>query len=236
MTINWSDQRALILAPHPDDEVIGCGGLISRIAEAGGQVHVMYLTIGENVSHASPGFSTRAENLHEIDQVAAHLRITSWHVALPGIRQLTLDHVPRRTLTAVIEDATPISLTTLKPTLIAFPHPTSYNQDHQAVAEAAVTALRPSDRRKRPHPAIVLAFEEAADQWRLTSTPPPAFYVELETRHLNAKLEAMDLYASQRRDHPHTRSDETLRSLAVLRGMQCGVTAAEAFECVQLMA
>ncbi|TKK90354.1 hypothetical protein FDA94_04930 [Herbidospora galbida] len=50
MTINWADQRTLILAPHPDDEVIGCGGLISRISEAGGQGHVMYLTIGADGS------------------------------------------------------------------------------------------------------------------------------------------------------------------------------------------
>ncbi|WP_062431598.1 PIG-L deacetylase family protein [Herbidospora daliensis] len=236
MTIDWKDQRALILAPHPDDEVIGCGGLISRITEAGGQTHVMYLTIGADVSQAVAGFSTRAENLKEIDQVAARLGITSWHVALPEVAQLTLDRLPRKTLTTVIENVTPISLTTLKPTLIAFPHPTSYNQDHQAIAEAAITALRPSDYRTRPHPSIVLAYEQPADQWRLTPTTPPAFYVELQTRHLNAKLEAMNLYTSQRRDHPHTRSNETLRSLAILRGVQCGAEAAEAFECIRLMA
>ncbi|WP_066369472.1 PIG-L deacetylase family protein [Herbidospora mongoliensis] len=233
MTINWSDQRALILAPHPDDEVIGCGGLISRISEAGGQVHVLYVTIGAHVSHPKAGFSTRAENLEEIGKVAAHLGITSWHVALPEVAQLTLDQLPRRTLTTVIENATPISLATLKPTLIAFPHPTSYNQDHQAVAEAAITALRPSDRRKRPHPTLVLAYEQAADQWRLTPCSPPTFFIELAPQHLSAKLTAMDLYASQRREHPHTRSDETLRSLAVLRGTQCGAAAAEAYECVR---
>ncbi|MER6171377.1 PIG-L family deacetylase [Streptosporangium sp. NPDC001681] len=235
MTINWADQRALILAPHPDDEVIGCGGLISRISEAGGEAHVLYVTIGANVQQAAAGFSTEAENREEIEKVAAHLGITSWHVALPEAAQLTLDQVQRLELSRVIEDTTPISLTRLCPTLIAFPHPTSYNQDHQAVAEAAITALRPSDRRKRPHPSLVLAYEQAADQWRMTPTAPPNFYVTLQPRHVDAKVTAMDLYSSQRREHPHTRSDETLRSLATLRGMQCGAEAAEAYECMRLM-
>ncbi|MEU7988887.1 PIG-L family deacetylase [Streptosporangium canum] len=236
MPINWADQRALILAPHPDDEVIGCGGLISRISEAGGQVHVLYITIGADVPRAAAGFSTAAENHEEITRVAAHLGVTSWHVALPEVAQLTLDQLPRRELTSVIEDTTPISLTTLNPTLIAFPHPTSYNQDHQAVAEASITALRPSDNRRRHHPNLVLAYEQAADQWRITSTAPPTFYLPLELRHVDAKVQAMDLYASQRRDHPHTRSDETLRSLATLRGMQCGAAAAEAYACIRLTA
>lgn len=234
MTINWADQRALILAPHPDDEVIGCGGLISRISEAGGQVHVLYVTIGADVSRAASGFSTAAENHEEIKQVAAHLGITSWHVALPEVAQLTLDQVQRLELSRVIEDATPLSIARLRPTLIAFPDPTSYNQDHQAVAQAAITALRPSDNHKRHHPSLALAYEQPADQWRMTPTAPTNFYSPLKPHHLDAKITAMDLYASQRREHPHTRSNETLRSLATLRGMQCGAPAAEAYACIRL--
>ena len=60
MTVDWSRQRVLVLAPHPDDEVLGCGGLMSRVKDAGGEVYVHFLTVGDTADFSAAGLSTAA--------------------------------------------------------------------------------------------------------------------------------------------------------------------------------
>src|SRR5690606_6738650 len=89
---------------------------------------------------------------------------------------------------------------------------------------------------RRHHPRLVLAYEQAADQWRYDAAPSPNFFVELTKEQVDAKIHAMHLYGTQSHDHPHTRSDETLRSLATLRGMHAGVPYAEAYHMMRWLA
>jgi LmbE family N-acetylglucosaminyl deacetylase len=237
MTIDWSQQRILILAPHPDDETLGCGGLISKAKAAGAEVYVQFLTVGDTADHSERGFSTAVERYAEIKEVADHFRWDDWHIAFPGDEyHLKLDRMPRFELVGAIERHSPLSIDTLRPTLVCAPHRTSYNQDHQAAAEAAHTALRPSNARLRHHPPLVLAYEEAADQWRHEATTPPNLLVDLTERDLAAKVDGMRLYGTQTHDHPHTRSEQTLRSLAVLRGMQGGSALAEGYHVLRWLA
>ncbi|MFC3998280.1 PIG-L deacetylase family protein [Nocardiopsis sediminis] len=237
MTIDWARQRILVLAPHPDDETLGCGGLISKAKAAGAEVYVQFLTVGDTADHSPRGFSTAGERYAEIKEVADHFRWDGWHIAFPGDdHHLRLDRLPRFELVDAIERHSPLSIATLEPTVVLAPHRSSYNQDHQAAAEAAHTALRPSDARRRHHPAIVLTYEEAADLWNSGALPPPGLLVKLAEADLEAKLAAMRLYGTQIHDHPHTRSEPTLRSLAVLRGMQGGVALAEGYHVLRWLA
>jgi LmbE family N-acetylglucosaminyl deacetylase len=237
MTVIWSQQRILIFSPHPDDEILGCGGLIHKAKLAGAEVFVQFLTVGHTTDRSSSVSSTPAERNGEIDQVAQHQKWDGWHIAFPGDEyHLRLDRVPRLDLADMIEQESPLSIAKLRPTTVIAPHRTSYNQDHQAVAEAVHTAMRPSNARLRHHPGLVLAYEEAADQWRYDAAPAPNLLVELTEEDLDSKLTALRLYATQVHQHPHTRSEQTLRSLAVLRGMQAGVPLAEAYHAMRCVA
>ncbi|RCV50771.1 PIG-L deacetylase family protein [Marinitenerispora sediminis] len=230
MTIDWSQQRILILAPHPDDETLGCGGLMSKAKAAGAEVYVQFMTVGDTADSSPKGVSTAAERYGEIKRVAEFYRWDGWEVAFPGDEfHLKLDRLPRFQLANMIERHSALSIAELRPTTLIAPHRTSYNQDHQVTAEAAHTALRPSNAALRHHPALVLAYEEAADQWRLEPAPAPNLLVRLAESHVDDKVAAMRLYGTQIHDHPHTRSELTLRSLAALRGMQGGFSFAEGF-------
>ena len=237
MTFTWSQQRILILSPHPDDEILGCGGLIHKAKAAGAEVFVQFLTVGHTTDRSSSLSTTPEERHLEIKLVAEFQRWDGWHIAFPGDEyHLRLDRIHRLELANMIEQDSPLSISNLKPTVVIAPHRTSYNQDHQAVAEAAHTAMRPSNARLRHHPNLVLAYEEAADQWRYDSAPTPDLLVQLTEEDMDSKLAALRLYATQIHDHPHTRSELTLRSLAVLRGMQAGVPLAEAFHIMRCLA
>ncbi|MFY1690325.1 PIG-L deacetylase family protein [Plantactinospora sp. WMMB782] len=237
MTVTWSQQRILVLAPHPDDEILGCGGLIHKAKIAGAEVFVQFLTVGHTTDRSSSVSTTPEQRNVEIERVADHQKWDDWHIAFPGDEyHLRLDRIPRVELANMIEQRSPLSIAELRPTVVIAPHRTSYNQDHQAVAEAAHTAMRPSNGRVRHHPALVLGYEEAADQWRYDPAPMPNLLVELAEENLESKLEALRLYATQIHEHPHTRSEETLRSLAVLRGMQAGVPLAEGYHIMRNLA
>lgn len=234
MTIDWSNHRVLVVAPHPDDEVIGCGGVISRIKRAGGEVFVQFMTVGDTADFTSAGWSTAAERETEIDQVMRHLDADGHHIAFPGSEHhLRLDSSPRHELISMIERDSPLSLTALAPTAVFIPEWTSYNQDHRVTAEAVITALRPGDATVKPQPSIVLSYEEVADGWTAEPLAPPNVFVTLSEDDLDHKLKALSLYASQVREHPSTRSDFALRSLAAVRGAQSGIPLAEAFHCLR---
>jgi LmbE family N-acetylglucosaminyl deacetylase len=234
MTIDWSGERVLVVAPHPDDEVIGCGGVISRVKRAGGEVHVQFMTVGDTADFSAAGWSTAAERQAEIEQVTSHLGLDSYHVAFPGsAHHLRLDAGPRHELITMIERDSPLSLTALAPTAVFLPHWTSYNQDHRTTAEAVITALRPGDAAVKHQPAIVLAYEEVADGWTAGPLSVPDVFVTLSEADLDHKLKALSLYGSQAREHPSTRSDFALRGLAAVRGAQTGVALAEAFHCLR---
>src|SRR5699024_11081785 len=143
---------------------------------------------------------------------------------------------PRVELTPLTHRASPLPTSAPPPTVVLAPHRTSYNQDHQVTAEAVHTALRPSNARLRHHPRLVLAYEEAADQWRAEPVDPPHLIVELDEKELEAKLHGMELYGSQSHEHPHTPSNPTLRSLAVLRGMHAGVAFGEGYHVLRWQA
>lgn len=234
--IEWADQRLLVIAPHPDDELLGCGALINRVKRSGGQVFVLFLTVGDTRDYSAAGHSTMGEREREIDDVVKLLGIDGHHLALPGEEyHLRLDALPRQRLIDVIERDGPLSIAEVRPTVVAIPDLTSYNQDHRAVADAAVTALRPGPADDRHQPAAVLMYEEVADGWSAEAVPPRDFHVAVDPVDLDRKIEGLRRYASQWRAHPHTRSEKALRALAAVRGVQCGADLAEAFHCLRFV-
>ncbi|MBI2594197.1 PIG-L family deacetylase [Candidatus Curtissbacteria bacterium] len=220
----------LVLAPHPDDEVIGCGGLIAKIKNSGGKVFVLYLTVGETRDFTKKGLSTIPERQKEIETVAKFLKFDGWDIAFVGNdHHLRLDLLGQKALMDVIERDSEVAIEKVKPTMITFPSPVSYNQDHRIAALAVHASLRPASRNLKHFVPTVIAYESPADFWNLESQEIN-FWVSLSSKDLSTKLTALKLYRSQIRPDPNPRSEVLLKTLAVLRGSQIGVEFAEGYK------
>ncbi|MBW3604814.1 MAG: PIG-L family deacetylase, partial [Actinobacteria bacterium] len=195
---------------------------------------VNFVTLGDTQDRSDRGLSTTSERMTEIERVAGVLKYDEWDIALPGAEyHLRLDAMPGVDLIAALERGSRLSLEAVEPTVVLLPSPLSYNQDHRAVAEAALTALRPMATADREPVEVVAIFEEVADQWTPHPEVAPNLFVSLERHDVDAKLAAMRAYASQVRPHPHTRSLEALENMAVVRGAHSGLGFAEAYRCVR---
>ena len=223
-------QKLLVVAPHPDDEVVGCGGLIKKIKDGGGRVYVLFLTVGDTRDFSKRGLSTGKERQREIEKVAKFLKFDNYHLVYPGNDyHLRLDLWGQKALMDTIERESPVSIEKVKPTIVVFPQPASYNQDHRVAALATQASLRPAPRVDKHFVPYVLSYEEPADRWTMEARGEVNFFVELTKRELEVKISALKLYKSQLRRAPNLRSGEVIRSLAILRGAQFGTDFAEGY-------
>lgn len=212
--------RALILAPHPDDEVLGCGGTIARIVAEGGQVDVAIVTRGR-----PPRFDEAQADRVRAEAEQAHRRLGVARSHFLDLPAAELDVIPRADLNhaigAVVE--------AVRPDALFVPFLGDVHIDHQLVFEAALVAARP---RGGDYPRCVLAYETVSEtNWSAPTLSPtfqPNIFVDISD-HLETKLAAFALFASQCRPAPDERSLETLRALAVIRGSTVTLPAAEAF-------
>ena len=228
--MDFKKQRLLVIAPHPDDEVIGCGGLIAKIKDAGGQVYVLFLTVGDTRDFTKEGLSTAKERIAEIETVAKFLKYDNWDLAFEGNdNHLRLDTLGQKALMDVIERDSKVAIEKVKPTIIAFTSLQSYNQDHRIAAFSAHASARPQPKGAKHFVETVISYEEPADGWTPMKNPDPNFFVELSEDNLAAKENAISLYKSQTRSAPSVRSKETIRALSRLRGSQCGAGLAEGY-------
>jgi len=217
---------ALILAPHADDEVLGCAGLAARLRKRGASVHVHYLAVDGFHHYGLEHETTYAERVVEVEAVAA-LMDWSWEIAY-GDQDLIerLDTLARRDLVDRFEAA----LDERRPDLLLLPSGADYDQDHVRVFETAFAAARPMPlaigKWLTPH---VLSYEAPKLGWAAAPLPRTAAHCDI-TGHLETKLAALRAYASQLRADPHIRSPEAVAALAALRGKEIGVAHAEAFE------
>lgn len=229
-----SKMRLLVVAPHADDEVAGAGGLISRVKEAGGEAYVMVFTVADldhfdQNDHSVTGH-TREE---ELNNAMEYLDVDGWEVLMrdQSDAHLRLESIPRRNLVNYIEQESTYSTESLEPNAICLPAP-SFNQDHEAVYKAGITACRPHLSTLKDFQQMVLIADAPQLSWPPDpDTFTPNMYVNISGKHLEKKLEAFRCHESQLRPDPHQGGVESIRLLAKSRGREISVEAAEAFEC-----
>lgn len=219
--MNLAGKRILIISPHPDDEAIGCGGLIMA-AKGKADTVVFYLCVGESPRQLVTGFTGRDAREREIEKAAEFGQF--WRRQKYD-HQLLLDMAGQVNLIDAIED----EISTSHPDIICLPFGGSYNQDHRAAFTAGIAALRPVPRSIRHFVPAVLVYEEPYS-WGVSSEGfKPNFYLPLTPELLAGKLDLLACHASQVRADPFPRSSENLTRLAGLRGAEIGVGAAEAY-------
>lgn len=228
---SFENERLLIVAPHPDDEILGCGGLIARVKRDGGKVFVLFLTVGDTQDYSKTGLSTQSQRLEEIKNVADFFRFDGWKVSFKGeLYHLKLDQVPQKELIDEIENGVDISLNSINPTIVAVTSENDYNQDHRAAARAVYTAVRPAPNSVKSFQKIVLSYESVMTaQWWKDESTTPNFFINISEKEVNLKIKALKLYKTQIRFGAHPRSAESIKSFAKYRGIFAGSQFAEGY-------
>lgn len=217
----------LIVAAHPDDEVLGCGGTIARHADAGDVVNILIVAEGAT---SRQGQRDRAQATEDFSALKQAAQTASSVLGAAGVELLNfpdnrLDSLDRLDLIKQIEERIALH----QPQVVYVHHAGDVNIDHRRLHEAVVTACRPvPDQPVRR----LLSFEVASStEWQPPGSAPafqPNWFVDISTQW-KRKCLALEAYTTEMRPWPHARSIKTLEHLARWRGAQVGVGAAEAF-------
>ncbi len=223
-------EKILIIAAHPDDEVLGCGGTIARLVREGKEVHIVILANGLTARTDFDDFrsSELLKQHHERAQRAGRLMGVS-SVQVLGFPDQKLDALPLLEITHAIER----EIERLQPDTIFTQHGGDLNQDHVITYRATLTATRPmAGGRVR----CVYAYEvPSSTEWSFQRFAPhfqPSVFFDIADT-LEVKIAAMQIYESEAREFPHPRSPQALKAIARRWGSVVGLHAAEAFELVR---
>lgn len=217
----------LVVAAHPDDEVLGCGASIAKWTASGDIVHILIMAEGQTSRETSKKRNTKIKELSELiesaEQAGKVLGVTSVNfLNLPDNRMDSLNLLDvTKAVEKVIEE--------LKPQIVITHHSGDLNIDHRITHEAVMTACRP-----QPGHSVrrLLAFEVVSStEWQSIgsyATFQPNWFENVRET-IDLKLTALSMYKSEMRNWPHPRSLVNITNLSKFRGSSVGFEAAEAF-------
>jgi N-acetylglucosamine malate deacetylase 1 len=212
--------RILVIAAHPDDEVLGAGGTIAKHARQGDEVYLCVITRAYAPDWPEENIKLRRQ---EVLAVSEALGIKKVHfLDYPTVK---LDTIPQKDLNESILKC----ILEVQPQVVYTTHRGDMNKDHRLVFESTMVAVRPT-----PGSSVkkVLCYELlSSTEWGnpfIENAFTPNVYVDI-TDTLEVKLNAMSLYKTELKEYPHPRSLEAISALAKVRGSSAGVGAAEAF-------
>ena len=213
----------LVVAPHPDDETLGCGGTLYRHHKEGNELYWIIVTrISVEAGWSAETVKTRQD---EIDTVADKY---GFHDVLQfGLPTTQIDTLPMSDLIAKFAEV----YSKVEPGIIYMPFSHDVHTDHQFVAKAMQSTFKWF---RNPHIQRVLMYETVSEtEYNFVGdrTFRPNVFVDISS-YLDDKIEIMKLYESELGEFPFPRCETTVRSLAAFRGSQGGFEAAEAFELV----
>ncbi len=207
-------KKVLVLAAHPDDETLGCGGTINRLSKEGYQIQLITFTNGES----SRGELDKDRN-DLLDKVSNKLGIQKFSSA--DFPDNAMDSIPLINICKFIE-----AEVNYNPDIIFTHHPEDMNIDHQLVAKATFTVFRPQSGANHQ---IFSYFVPSSTDYNPTLNLLGHSYFKLLKENLEAKLETLKIYDNEMRDYPHTRSYKNIENLMRVWGSEVGTEFAEKF-------
>jgi LmbE family N-acetylglucosaminyl deacetylase len=222
----------LVIAAHPDDEVLGCGGTIAR--ESGRQeVRIAILGEGASSRHARRSDAPAADlNRLACGARAAAGALGARSVDFGQLPDNRFDELPLLDVVKRVERW----IDAYRPDVIYTHHPGDLNVDHGITFRAVLTATRPGASSHLVRE--ILAFEvPSSTEWAFERIDPPfrpTVFVDIAGT-LDVKIAAMARYETEMRPAPHPRSPEKIRALAEYRGSASGMMSAEAFELIRAL-
>jgi len=223
----------LVIAAHPDDEILGCGGTIARLVKEGNTVYTLIL--GEGITSRDEK-RDRHKNEEEIKKLRSHIKAANKIIGVKDV--FVFDFPDNRFDTVALLDMVKIVETIKKrvyPDIIFTHHHGDLNIDHQITFQAVMTAFRPIRGEKAKD---IYSFEvPSSTEWNgpfPSAYFMPNYFVDI-SKTLKLKIKALKEYKSEIREFPHPRSIKALETIAKYRGIQVGSEAVEAFEAVRII-
>ena len=213
-------KKILIIAPHPDDEIIGCGGTILRNIAEGNYVYVCIVTKG-----VEPLFSKDVVDVTRKECIECHKKNGTTKVFFLDFPSVMLEEQHRYEINEKILNV----IKEVEPDEVFIPHIGDMQKDHQIVAEACMVALRP---KYSFAPKKIMAYETLSETgWNIPNVQNeflPNYFVNISD-FLQDKIKMIEFFDSQLSEFPAARSLEAIESLAKYRGAVMNMKAAEAF-------
>lgn len=226
--MDFKNKKILVVAAHPDDEVLGSGATIHSLVTSKNCL--------ANVCMLSKGVASRfhdnrtAETAKQLVENISDMKRAFDVLGFADHRQFDFpdnqfDSVPLLEIVKGVESA----IAEFDPDIIFTHHHEDLNVDHRLTAQAVLTATRPIGNRKRQ----VMTFETpSSSEWQIPSADRvfiPSMFYELSAADLQAKIRAIECYSNEIRDYPHPRSSKALEVIAQRWGTVAGFHYAEAF-------
>lgn len=219
---SYNKESILVIAPHPDDEVYGCGGTIANHTHAKDNVHVLIVTRGDDM------FDQLLEEKCRQEALKAHklLGVSKTYFAdLPAIK---LDSLPQYKICEILHSY----IKDVKPDLLYIPFACDLNKDHQIVHSCSMVAARPIAIDIK----VIYCYETlSSTNWNspgIMNAFTPNVFVDI-SKTIDLKIQAIKTYKSQLRQYPHERSEESVMVLSRYRGGFVNLNHAEAFMCIR---
>lgn len=215
--------RVLVVSPHPDDETLGAGGTLLRLKEENHQIYWLNITdVSEECGWDAEFVEKRTKQIKKICQFYGFEK--SYNLKFPPAQ---LEKMGMGELIGQINQC----INDIQPQWIILPDYNDAHSDHKIVFEccmACTKSFRCSSVRRITTMEILSEtnFGKPYDKFE------PTFYVDI-SNVLEKKIEAMEIYDSEIGEHPFPRSKVAINSLAMLRGIEAGVVAAEAFRTIK---
>jgi len=225
------DSRILTIAAHPDDEVLGCGGCVSKWSSFGATINALIL---------AEGITSRGDKLNHTLQGIELLRQNALASAETiGYKTIIFEDLPDNRMDSIdLLDVIKIVSNTiekLNPDIILTHHHADLNIDHRITFQAVITACRPL---KSCSVKTIISFEiPSATEWSFpyyANSFSPNIFVDI-TKHIDNKLNAVKCYKTETCMAPHPRSPESLRAIATRWGSVIERPYAEAFELIRVV-
>ena len=221
--------KIVVLAAHPDDEILGCGGVISKFISLGSAVKVVFIGEGSTCRYKSVEADEALRAIKKRNDSALSalnflgVKEYSFHNFPCG----RFDQIPIIEINKIIES----EIRDFDPTTVFTHSEVDANSDHCIVFRSTLMATRPVIKSQL---STVLSYEvPSSTEWSFTRSFCPNYYIELTEENINNKISALQLYETEVKPYPFPRSPEGVKAFSMMRGMQSATTFAEAFQLVR---
>ena len=222
-------KKILIIAAHPDDEILGCGGFISKYQSLGSSFRVLF--VGEGSTCRFPTLDSKesqAAVMHRSESaIAALASLNINDIEFNDLPCGRLDQIPIISINKIIER----SISNFKPDTVLTHSPCDVNNDHKIVFNSTLMSTRPG---ALNHISTLMSYEVlSSSEWSFIDVFKPNYFEELSAVDIDRKCAALALYSSEIKEFPFPRSINGVKNLAMMRGMQSGLMYAEAFNIIR---
>ena len=221
-------KNVLILSPHADDEILGCGGFISKYSKQNYNINVLILT---NANKGAPEiYSTKEIKLIRNEAKIANNLIGTKKLFFENLPAINLNNYPIYKITNIINKY----ILDINPEIVLIPSKNDIHDDHKIIFKAAKISMRPN---KISNLKKILSYEVLSEtEWNEEGKSfNPNYFVRLKKSDINNKVKAFLKYRSQVKKFPHPRSKEAIINLSRVRGSQAFIEYAEAFKVEKIL-